>query len=49
VNAKDWFETEVADLLRAFDAHECTVDEYMAGLRYAIGELEIALQAAKET
>lgn len=36
-------------LIEAADKVECDVDTYQTGLRYIIGEVEIALQASKET
>lgn len=36
-------------LIEACDKVECSKEDYITGLRYVLGEVEVALQAAKET
>lgn len=43
------FEKLAQQLIEACDKVECSKDDYIAGLRYILGEVEISLQAAKET
>jgi hypothetical protein len=42
------FEKLAQQLIEAADKVPCEIDEYQSGLRYIIGEVEIALQASKE-
>lgn len=43
------FETLARQLIEAADKVKCSQEDYIAGLRYVLGEVEIAIQAAKET
>lgn len=43
------FERIAREAISQADKVKCGMDEYITGLRYIIGEVEIALQAAKET
>lgn len=45
----DAFAKLASQLLEAADKVECDQDDYVTGLRYILGEVEVALQAAKET
>lgn len=46
--ADEAFEKLAQQLIEAADKVQCSVDDYIAGLRYILGEVEVALQAAKE-
>lgn len=35
--------------IQALEKVECTQEEYLAGLMYALAELEVSIQAVKET
>jgi hypothetical protein len=43
------FEKLAGQLIESADKVPCSLDDYIAGLRYILGEVEVAIQAAKET
>lgn len=43
------FEKLASQLIEAADKVDCSLSDYIAGMRYILGEVEVALQAAKET
>jgi len=43
------FEKLSLQLIEAADKVPCSLDDYIAGMRYILGEVEVAIQAAKET
>lgn len=49
IGPDDKFAVLAQQLIEACDKVPCPQEDYIAGLRYIIGEVEIALQAAKET
>jgi hypothetical protein len=42
------FEKLASQLIEAADKVPCSLDDYIAGLRYILGEVEVSIQAAKE-
>lgn len=48
IGADEAFEKLAQQLIEAADKVQCSVDDYIAGLRYILGEVEVAIQAAKE-
>jgi hypothetical protein len=49
IGPSEAFEKLAQQLIEAADKIPCEMDEYIAGLRYVLGEVEVAIQAAKET
>jgi hypothetical protein len=48
IGADEAFEKLAQQLIEAADKVKCSLDDYIAGLRYILSEIEVSIQAAKE-